>query len=312
MAQMSNTQARVVDAVNTGVVRGFEHPDQIGEQLFPVVNVTQRGGKIMQFNRDSFKLYNTGRAAGSKTNRIQFGYGTIDYALEDHRLEAYVPNETAEEAASIGIDMVEGPLFEADKAMRLGLEKQRADIARTAASYQASNKTAVTGVDRFDTSTGNPFTFFRAGREAIRAKTGLYPNVAEIPAPVMEALLDNPFVVDRVKYTTGGLPTEEGLARLLRIPRILVAPSVYVDDSDVQQDVWGKDIVLAYVNVAPLTRRWMGSPSAFYTYQMAGYPYVAMPYPDNNANSMAYPIAHCRKPVGASFDAAYLMQTCIN
>lgn len=312
MSQMSPGTARQVDAVTTAVVRGFEHPEHVGHYLFPTVNVAARGGRIIQFNRDSFRLYNTARAPGGATKRVTFGYGGAPYALVDHSLEAVVPRETAEEAQQVGVDMSQGPLYETSAAMDLGLEKERADIARTAASYGASNKIALTGVDRFDTTTGKPAVQFRIGREAVRAKIGRYPNLAVIPAPAFEAMCDNGDVRDYFKYTSADSISADMMARYLRVPKVVVAEPVYVDDSDVQQDVWGKDIILAYVNVTPLARRWFGTPSAFYTYQLNGYPYVETPYEDRNSKSAIYPITNARQPVGAGFDAAYLMQTVIS
>lgn len=312
MTQMSNSQARQIDPIATEVVRGFEHPDFVGGELFPTVNVSQRGGKIIQFNRDSFRLYQTIRSPGSATKRLTFGYSGLPFSLEDHSLEAVVPFETEQEAAVAGIDMAQGPLYECSNAMGLGLESQQAGIARTAASYQASNKIALTGVDRFDTTTCNIPAVIRAGREAVRAKIGKYPNICEIPAPVFEAMCDNSAARDQFKYTSPDSITPEMMARWLRIPKIVIGAAVYVDDSDVQQDVWGKDIVMAYVNVKPMEKRWAGSPSAFYTYNLRGYPMTETPYMERNIKSQVYPVTHARAPVGAGFDAAYLIQTVIS
>lgn len=312
MAQMTTAAARVVDPINSSVVRGFEHPEHVGEALFPIVHVKTRGGKVIQFNRDSFRLYRTIRAPGAATPRVQFGYASAPFSVEDHSLEAAVPVELDQEAASIGIDMSEGPLYELDNIMGLGLEKQRADIARTAASYAGSNKAALTGSDRFDTSTSNPPSVFRVAREAVRSKIGMYPNVALIPSPVFEAMCDHALARDQFKYTSADSVTPEMMARWLRIPKIVVGGSVFIDDADVQQDVWGKDIVLAYVNVRPMSKRWMGSPSAFYTYNLAGYPLAEMPYTDRNAKSEIYPVTHARTPVAAGLDAAYLIQAAVS
>jgi hypothetical protein len=61
MPQMSGSQVRVVDPVLTEVARGYSNPAFVGSGLFPYVPVGVRGGKIVQFGKEAFRLYNTAR-----------------------------------------------------------------------------------------------------------------------------------------------------------------------------------------------------------------------------------------------------------
>jgi hypothetical protein len=85
MSQMNPSQARVIDPVLTEVARGYKHPERVGMKLFPEVPVGQRGGKIIQFGKDSFKLYQTGRAPGGNVAVVDYGYSGSSYALETAR-----------------------------------------------------------------------------------------------------------------------------------------------------------------------------------------------------------------------------------
>lgn len=93
MPQNTPGQARVIDPVLTEVARGYQNAEMVGMGLFPYVPVGQRGGKIIQFGKEHFRLYNTARAPGGKVVRIASGYGSQAYALESHAVEEGVPDE---------------------------------------------------------------------------------------------------------------------------------------------------------------------------------------------------------------------------
>src|SRR5690606_36271869 len=78
---------RVVDPVLTNIARGFKNPSHIAEYLFPIVPVSKEGGKIPEFTKESFKIYNTERAIRAKSNRINPESRTeIDFVLTEHDL----------------------------------------------------------------------------------------------------------------------------------------------------------------------------------------------------------------------------------
>lgn len=93
MPQMNPSQARVVDAVLTTAAQGYQQANLVYPTLFPVVSVAQRGGKILTFGREAFRIYNTGRAPGQNTKRIQIGHMGAPYVLEQHALEGVLPME---------------------------------------------------------------------------------------------------------------------------------------------------------------------------------------------------------------------------
>src|SRR5690606_24928298 len=99
-------QRRVIDPILSNVVQGYRHPEHIGHNLFPRVPVQVAGGKIIEFGKESFKLYSTSRAPGTAFKRMQFGYEGKDYVLENHGLEVPVPREHLRDAAQVpGIDL---------------------------------------------------------------------------------------------------------------------------------------------------------------------------------------------------------------
>lgn len=308
--QQTPAQARVIDPVLTSAAQGYENAEFVGNVLFPTVNVTQRGGKIITFGKEDFMLYATGRAPGQNTKRVQFGYAGAPYALESHSLEGVLPVENMQEAAAVpGIDQAAGTIRGVQNIFALRLEKQQADVARNAAAYGSNNKVVLSGTSQFSDAGSDPFAVIEAGKEAVRKKVGRRANTAVIGAAVFAALKNHPKVIERLKYTGRDVATAELLAQLFDLKTLKVGDAVFADDDGTFFDVWGKDIVLAYTEVGTLQER--GKPSYGYTYQLEGYAQVEVPYFDRNTKSWVFPVTDEVAPVIAGADAGYLIQNAV-
>ena len=189
MPQMTAGQARVIDPILSTVAQGYQNAELVGNALFPVVPVDQRGGKIISFGKEDFKLYNTGRAPGAKTSRVQFGHAAGNYALEQHSLEGLVPFEILQEANQVpGIDYSKVAVMKTQNIIALRNEKAQADLATNAANYAASNKTTLAGTSQWSdyTGTSNPSKDIAAAIEVVRSKVGKRANTVLISASVFE------------------------------------------------------------------------------------------------------------------------------
>lgn len=313
MSALNPAQARVVDPVLSSVAQGYKNAAMIASVLFPTVPVLARGGNIITFGKESFMLYQTQRAPGENTKRIRFGYAGAPYAIVDHSLEGMVPVEIEEEAMSVpGIDLGAGAINGVQDLMLLGVEKRSADIARTAASYAASNKATLSGTDQWSDygTTSDPIDDVEAAKNAIRAATGKYPNVMAMGSAVMSKLKHHPKIVDRIKYTGRDVATPELLASLFGVQQVVEGAAIYSNDAGTAfSDVWGKDVVLAYTPTASVAQQ--GLPSYGYTYQLRGYPVVEEPYYDRSAKSWVYPVTRSEAPVLASAAAGFLFTNAV-
>jgi hypothetical protein len=309
---MSTAQARVIDPILTTAAQGYTQADFVGSSLFPTVPVSARGGKILSFGKEDFMLYATARAPGANTRRVQFGYLGLPYALESHSLEGLLPIENYQEGMAVpGIDNSMITVRKTQKIIAMRLEKQQADIARTAASYAAANKITLSGTSQFSdfSGTSDPIAIIEAGREAVRRKIGVYPNTGVIGAAVFTALKQHPKIIARTVYTGRDVPTLELLASFFELDKLTVGKAVYADDSGAFVDIWGKDIVLAYTAIGTMASQ--GEPSYGYTYQLGGYPVVEVPYYERNVKSFVYPVTDEVAPVIASIDSGYLITNAV-
>ncbi len=311
MPILNTAGARVIDPILSTVALGYQNAEFVGMNLFPYVPVGQRGGKIITFGKEDFALYATARAPGADTKRIQYGYSGSPYALEQHALEALVPFEFMQEAAAVpGIDLAKGAIIRVQNIIGLRLEYAQAVLATTAATYAASNKTTLAGVNQWSdySGTSDPTNDIEVAKEAVRAKIGKRPNTVVLGAAVFAKLRQHPKIIDRIKYTARDSATPELLAHLWGVKRVLVGDAVY-DNNGTFVDVWGKFVVVAYTDIASVAEQ--GTPSYGYTYRLNGYPNVEQPYEDRGAKSWIYPVTDEVSPVIAGATAGYLISAAV-
>jgi hypothetical protein len=309
---MTTSGARVIDPVLSTIAQGYRNSEMVASALFPSVPVPFRGGKIITFGKEDFMLYGTQRAPGENTKRVQFGYASGSYALVDYGLEGSVAIETMQEGQLPGIDHAAMAVRKVSNIMALRLEKQAADIARTAASYAAANKVTLSGTAQWSdfTGTSQPIQNIETAKEAVRAATGKRPNTVVMGAAVMAKLRQHPVVVDRMKYTGRDIATAEILAALFGVAKVIVGDAIYANDAGTTfTDVWGKDVVVAYTELGSIAD--MGAPSYGYTYTLQGYPLAEESYFDRNTKSWIYPVTRAEAPVLASASAGYLITNAV-
>lgn len=311
MSQMTPAQARAVDPILTEIARGYRSPKAAAaDALFPIVQVSQRAGKIISFGLEDFRLISSAYAPGAAAKRVQVGYASGDFALTDFRLEAVTPYILAEEAAAVpGIDLIAASVRKVQNAMALERERAAAVLATTAGNYGTNNKDTLSGTAQWSDPSSSPAAAIAAAREAIRSQTGEYPNTLVVSPKVRSALSVHPKLLDRISTSSDRTPLNLAqLAALLEVDRVVVGEAIYHDGSAFV-DVWGKDAVLAYTTPASLQE--MGSPSYGYTYQLAGRPMVEEGYDDRSHNSWVNPVTDARKAVIAASTAGFLFKAAV-
>lgn len=302
---MNNAQARVIDPILTEFVRGYTNNELVGGLLFPRVDVMSSGGQVIQFGKEAFELYDTLRAPGAPTKGIELGYLGVPYALENHALEAFVPIENMRDAMVVpGIDLAKESLMAINESTALKLEYAQASLARNAALYPAANKIALTAGNNFSAAGSSPKLIVKTARAAIRAATGKYPNVMVLPPNGCTGLDLHPEIRERLKYTGAENATTAMLARYFEVDTVVEGNAIYNQGAGFG-DVWGNDIILAYV---PKNFRAVRAPSFGYTYTMRGQPSVKKPYYNDNRESWVYGVKMERVPVVPGITSGYLIQ----
>lgn len=307
MPQMTPKQARVVDPVLTAVARGYNHPfAPIANILFPIVPVQQRGGTIIQFTADDFRLISSARAPGADTKRIQFGHAGGTYSLKDYSLEGQIPVEVNQEAGRAGIDQYQRTIRGVQRLMDVERENEAAQIARTAGSYPTANKkTYSVDAEKWNDPSSDPVGDVMAARNAVRSGIGVYPDTLTVSPKARDALQIHPDIIATLRDSDIKMANLEQIARALNVERVVVGEGTYWNGTAFV-DIWGNDAILAYTKVATLDDG--GSPAYGYTYQLEEYPFVEETYVDRRAKSEIVPVTDARAPVLAGAVAAFFFQ----
>ena len=265
------SKLRVVDPVLTNLATGYTNEQFVGDQLMPFVLVDKEGGKIPLFGKEHFKVYSTERALRAKSNRINpEDIGEVDVALDEHDLEYPIDyREDAESAfplqARATNTVVEG--------IRLRHEVMVAEMVQNPANYSVGNKIALSGASRFTDDTSDPEGVVSDAKAAVRAKIVKEPNTMVIGYSTWRVLKRHPKLKAILSDTRSRLVQLADLREIFEIENIVIGRAVKASDAGVTTDIWGDNMVLAYVPKASGDRS-PHEPSFGYTLRKKGNPVV--------------------------------------
>lgn len=308
-AQMTPGQTRVVDPILSDHARGYRQAELVAPSLFPFADVSAYGGKVIEFGKESFKVYNSKRAPGTNTKRVRFGYEGKPYAIVPSALEVPVPRESMRDASAVpGINLATRAVNIALRSQLLEYEVDAAAIATAAANYDNNHKVALTGTDVWTNDASDPAGDIEAGKEAVRSSIGLYPNTLLLSAKAFSACKRNVKLIDRSANTGIRKVTLDLLRQIFEIENIVVGSGVVASDDNTFGDVWGTSAVLAYVSPGADVNANIEEPSYGYGYRIDGMPLVEQPYWDNSAKSWIYGVSNDATPVLSGMAAGFLIQ----
>lgn len=128
-----------------------------------------------------------------------------------------------------------------------------------------------------DQTSGDPIGNIRSAKTDMLEATGEEVNTMVMSQRVMDALVDHPDIVDRIKYSGGvgnqnpARTTAQALAQLFEIDRILVMRGIQntaaEGDAESNSFIGGKHALLLHVTANP----GLQTPTAGYTFTWSGY-----------------------------------------
>lgn len=310
---MSNSRLdalRMVDPVLTTLVSGYSNSAYIAHRLFPLITVSKMKGKIPVFGKEAFAVHETERAIRAASNRIPPpGTSLVTFETNERDIETALDYLEEEESAD-SFRYEQKVTKDLMDILLLGHEKEAADYVQNPANYATAMKTALTSVNALDnyTSATSPIEIINTAKEAVRSRIAKYPNAMVMGTSVYNALINNPYITDLVKYSDIPLVTGDILKKVFGVDQLYIGFSVYSEDGDGFTDIWGDNIILAYVD----TNR--NSPSEFnpsfgYTFRREGMPEVDTYYENGGKIKVIRATDNYCIKVTAQ-DAAYLISDC--
>lgn len=297
---------QVVNAIETRLAQGYTNPEMIGEMLLPRLNVAKRYGTYLKFGKEAFRIYDTKRGRGADAKRMNFATDTAEYVIaHSHMLESPIDDEEEDQTAGVQqLQLITQTREIIQSSLAVEREVEIQAIVGNVANYGSNHGSVSTGWTT--TATADPLKDVLDAREAIRAKTGVYPNTMVVSAKTMKYLQLNTKLIDLYKYTFGptqsgsvGYLTEKIMAVLFGVDNFVVGKGVKSDDAGTFSDIWGTSFAaLLYVG-KPSTGVIDPSrvpPSFGYTLQLNGYPRVSE-YREERKTSVIVQVKDIWKPI---------------
>jgi len=273
---------------NLSVLYSNEMTNTVHDKVFPVVPVQKRSDRYFTYDvSDWFRSEAKQRAPGAEIAIGGWNLSDDTYYCERDGIGHDIsdPERANADAAVSNLDA--DAVRWITEQLSLKAEKDWVSTFFTTGVWNgASSTTDMTGQSTAPGSTAanflqwndaasNPIEDIRGEMTAIARRTGRKPNTLVLGQEVWTALADHPDMLDRIKYTQTGVVTEDLLASLLGLNRVLVGSMVEETGSiegssaaGTMGFVAGKNALLAYVAPSPGLR----IPSAGYTFSWIGMP----------------------------------------
>lgn len=204
--------------------RGF-----IGLEILPVFEVPEQSADYPKIPIEALlKTPVTKRAPRGSYNRSDYEFETGTYSCEEYGWEEPVDDAEANLYRRF-FDAEEVATKRAVDILLRGQEKRIADMV-----FDTGNITATSDVGTEWSTAGSctPRSDVKAGKAAMRAASGLMPNIMVISLKVLENLLVADEITNALKYTNpielGGFEAQKRiLAQYFGVDRLLVGGAIY-------------------------------------------------------------------------------------
>ena len=266
-----------VDSILTNLSVGFMQEEEgfVADRVFPVVPVQKQSDKYFLYDKSYwYRAEMEKRAPATESAGGGFKLTTDNYYADVWALHKDIDNQTEAN--------VDDPInLRNDATSWLSLQALLRKDKLWMSEYFTTGKwtgdqTGVAGApganqfQQFDQGASLPFQVIEAQRQAIKARTGYFPNKLVLGSQVWAALKNHAAFIDRIKYTQAGFITTQMLASALEIDEVIVASGVENTAAEGATPAYsflaGKSMLLVYAAPRPSIMQ----PSGGYTFAWTG------------------------------------------
>ena len=252
MPQPTSTDVHV-DAILTNMSVAYmqEAYAFVASRAFPVVNVAKQTDKYFTYSQaDFFRDQVQRRADGTESAGTGYSLSTASYSCDVFALHKDIGDQTRANSDSPLDPDMDATRF-LSQQMLIRQERQWATDAFATGIWG----TDATPSPLWDAASSTPIADVETAKNTVLSNTGYVPNTVIMSYKVFSALVDNSDIIDRIKYTSQDSVTEDLLARLFGVDRVLVMASVY---NSAQQgatasyaQIGDKDVLVCYTPPSP-------------------------------------------------------------
>ena len=261
-----------VDPILTEFSVGYQPPTFVANEFLPEVAVNTQSGSYRKFDRSNRVLFPSRREPGAVANEVRGGkWSTDTFKTSEHSLQAAVADEERQQLNSQGglnnpafggalqLDPDQDAVELVTNSLLLEREVGTATLLRNTGTYPGGSSITLAAADQWDNyagATSDPILILRAAANKITALTGHPPNVLGIGQLGLSWLENHPDIVAR--FSNFALTEPDAFRRLIGFDGKIVT---FSDDkyntndieeaTESQTEIWGKDVILAYVVPEP-------------------------------------------------------------
>tara|TARA_R110000868_G_scaffold107590_2_gene294330 strand:+ start:338 stop:1273 length:936 start_codon:yes stop_codon:yes gene_type:complete len=256
------TSASGFNAVLSGYASEWwnQNTQFVGAQLAPMFRTGEQAAAYAVFNKENFLNRPVGikRAPGTpySTSNMQLSEDTFNCEDRGHVVPV---DETQRKKYRNQFDADFAAIRRAMSVVRYNHELEVKALVDAGAVPGATPST------KWDAG-GTPIADFDAAVRAFRDGSGLSPNTMTMSQDVADVLFRHSTLVDLFKYSQVAVLGAEDIARVFRIPRVIIAGEYQESaaeglTSSITQ-IWGDDVVLSHTVDTPD----LDAPNAFRTF----------------------------------------------
>ena len=245
----------------------------VASQVFPLVSVPKQSDLYFTYDQGDFlRSEAKQRAPGTESAGAGYGLSTASYSALIMALHKDV-DDAIRANADAPLNMDSDATKFLTQQMMIKRDRDWASDFFSGGSWTGST----TGSDivpstKWNASGATPIQDIEAEADSVEAKTGFRANTLVLGVAAYTALKNSSDVVDRIRYTQEGIVTEDILASLLGMDKVVVARGVYNSAlegaTDVISRIYTTDTaLLLYVPKSPS----LLTPAAGYTFAWTGY-----------------------------------------
>jgi len=238
----------------------------VASRAFPQVNVQKQSDKYFTYSQaDFFRDQVQLRADGTQSAGTGYSLSTETYSAEVYALHKDIGDQVrANSDAPLDPDMDATRFL--TQQMLIRQEVEWASAAFTTGIWGSD----VTPGTLWSAANSTPIADVETGKNTVLTNTGYVPNTLIMSYKVFSALMDNADIVDRIKYTSQESVTEDLLARLFNVDRVLIMAGTYNTAAEgataSYSQIGDRDALLCYTPANP----GLMVPSAGYTMVWSG------------------------------------------
>ena len=273
------TQSQVhVDAILTNMSIAYmqEADSFVASKVFPTVSVNKQSDKYFTYDKNDW-LRDEAQVRTDGTESVGSGYNisTATYYCDVFAIHKDVGDQTRANAdAPINVDREAAEFVTHRLLTRREIQFNNDFMADGVWGTSATGVASGASTDEFvqwsNYTTSDPINDIEAGKADILSVTGLEANTLVLGYDVFRQLKNHPDLVDRIKYTSSQTITEDMLARMFDIDRVMVSKSIKATNAEGATAAYsfttGKNALLCHVADSP----GLLTPSAGYTFQWTG------------------------------------------